>query len=54
LVGRPMSWLTGSLQRSSEFGTWAREIPEPVGMMMATHKTKTIFDHYNIVNDEDL
>jgi integrase len=52
-IGRPDLWFH-DLRRS--FVTWSRRrgIAESVVMRMSGHRTRSVFDRYNIVEDEDV
>ncbi|MDD5309803.1 MAG: tyrosine-type recombinase/integrase [Deltaproteobacteria bacterium] len=52
-AGLPNIWFH-DLRRSSITNARRRGVAESVIMRMSGHKTRNVFERYNIVNDEDL
>ena len=52
-IGRPDLWFH-DLRRSFVTNARRRGVPESVVMRMSGHRTRNVFDRYNVVEDEDV
>ena len=52
-IGRPDLWFH-DLRRSFVTNARRRGVPESVVMKMSGHRTRSVFDRYNVIEDEDI
>jgi integrase len=52
-IGRPDLWFH-DLRRSFVTNARRRGVPESVVMKMSGHRTRSVFDRYNVIEDEDV